>query len=873
MYIAHYGVKRRSGRYPWGSGEDPEQRGTSFLGYVDELKKQGLSEVEIARNVGMTTKELREKKSLEKEAVKQAEYTSAVRMKDKGMSNVAIGERLGRNESYVRKLLAPSSMDKVLVTNSTVAMLKDNVDSRGYIDIGLGVESHLGISGAKLNTAVSKLVNEEGYVVQKIQVDQLGTNKKTTIKVLAPPGTTYVDVVKNKDNIHMVGHYSEDGGRSFLGVKPPVNINSKRIDVRYADDPISGTDRDGLIELRRGVGDISLGNSLYAQVRIAVDGTHYLKGMAMYADDLPDGVDIRFNTNKDRKPDKKACMKKLSDDPDNPFGAVVRQKTYVDEKGKEHQSALNIVNEEGVWGTWSKSLPSQVLSKQPVSLAKEQLGLALKQKQEDYNEIMALTNPAVKQKLLKSFSDGADAASVHMKGAALPRTATHVILPFPTLKDNECFAPNYRDGETLALIRFPHGGKFEIPEVVVNNKNKEARQAIAGAKDAIGINPKVAAQLSGADFDGDFVLAIPNNNKKIKNANPLDGLKDFDHQRLYKKHPGMKPMTLDQRNMEMGNISNLITDMTIKGAGMDEICRAVKHSMVVIDAYKHELDFRQSAIDNGITELKKKYQGVYKGRLKGASTIVSKATSEARVGVRKESIDPKTGKKVYEYSNESYIDKNGKEVLRTIKSKKMLEVDDAHELSSGYEIESVYADHANGLKSLANNARKEMVNMKMIPYSSSARTTYANEVSSLKAKLNTALKNKPLERQAQLTANKIVAAKRESNPNMDPDTLKKIKGQALEEARRRNSAKKQAIDITEREWEAIQAGAVSTNTLKQILDNTPDEVIKSLATPRAAMVIPQAKIDKAKRLSKKGVSQADIADALGLTTSQVNKIL
>lgn len=55
-------------------------------------------------------------------------------------------------------------------------------------------------------------------------------------------------------------------------------------------------------------------------------------------------------------------------------------------------------------------------------------------------------------------------------------------------------------------------------------------------------------------------------------------------------------------------VSNLITDMTIKGATDEELCRAVKHSMVVIDAVKHKLGYKQSEIDNDIESLKKKYQ-------------------------------------------------------------------------------------------------------------------------------------------------------------------------------------------------------------------------------------------------------------------------
>ena len=135
---------------------------------------------------------------------------------------------------------------------------------------------------------------------------------------------------------------------------------------------------------------------------------------------------------------------------------------------------------------------------------------------EEYDEIMSLTNPAVKKKLLDSFADGCDSSAVHLKAAAMPRSSWHVLLPITTMKETEVYAPNYRDGDTVVLIRYPHGGRFEIPELTVNNKNKLANQTIRQAKDAIGIHPDVAKRLSGADFDGDAVLVIPNNNKLVK---------------------------------------------------------------------------------------------------------------------------------------------------------------------------------------------------------------------------------------------------------------------------------------------------------------------------------------------------------------------
>ena len=880
--IKHYGTPRHSGRYPWGSGDDP-QRSKDFLGFVEKLKNEGLSEKQIADGVGMTILQLRAQKSLAKENKKLADASMALRLKDKGYSNVAIGEKMGMNESSVRALLNKPSVERRKITENISTVLKEQVNDKKYIDIGVGVERHLGISRTKLNTVVEKLKSEEGYTTHFINVEQLGTGKLTRIKVLAKPDTDYREVYKNKENIKAIGVYSEDGGRSCLGLSQINNVNSKRVLIKYGDE--GGSAKDGVVELRRGVDDISLGNSKYAQVRIGVDGTHYMKGMAMYSDDIPKGYDIIYNTNKAKGTPKEKVYKTMEEDEDNPFGATVRQKKYIDKNGKERLSALNIVNEEGDWSEWSKTISSQVLSKQSSTLAKKQLGLAFDAKKEEYDEIMSLTNPTVKKKLLEAFADGADSAAVHLKAAALPRQGSHVLLPFPDMKETEIYAPNYRDGESVVLIRYPHGGIFEIPELKVNNRHKGANKVIKNAKDAVGINHKVAERLSGADFDGDTVLVIPNNNKSVKNSAPLKGLLNFDPKISYPLPEDAPKLKSATKQKLMGDVSNLITDMTIKGANPTEIARAVRHSMVVIDAEKHHLNYKQSHIDNGIAQLKTKYQG---GPKSGASTLISKASSEQRVDYRVSGkkvldevtgktkrmyVDPKTGKKLYEYTGETYVDKKGNVQTKKIKSTKMYEVEDAFTLSSGTTIENAYATHANKLKALGNEARKEALRIKPTAYSPTAKKTYDAEVKSLNAKLNIALKNAPLERQAQIIANRVLAEKLEANPNVEDGRIKKLKGQALTEARRRVGATKQRIDIEPKEWEAIQVGAISTNKLSQIIDNTNLDKLKALATPRATQQLSTAKQTRIKSMLRLGYTQAEIADHLGVSTSLVSGLI
>jgi predicted transcriptional regulator len=908
-HIEHYGTPRHSGRYPWGSGGAEATRNRSFLDMAEKMKKDGLSDTDIAKGMGMTTTQYRAQKTIALNQQKQEKIGMAQRLKDKGLSNVQIGKRMGINESSVRSLLAPGEKDKVDVLQSTANMLKKQVDSKNYIDIGAQVERDLPISGNaaakvgiskdKFNTAVAML-QQQGYTVHYVKVQQLGTGNQTTIKVLAKPKTPYSEVYRDRDQIKQISDYSQDHGRSFLGVHDPISISSRRVEVKYAED--GGAAADGVIFVRPGKKDISIGNNHYAQVRIAVDGTHYLKGMAVYKDDLPDGVDLQFHTNKSKVEGKKGVMKPIKDDPDNPFGSTIRQIVEKGPDGKERvTSAMNIVGgkegsgEEGGWSKWSKTLSSQILSKQNPKLIKQQLDVTYERKSDELNKIMALTNPAVRKKLLQAYSDSADSSAVHLKAAALPGSAHHVILPVSSMKPNEVYAPNYKNGQRVVLIRSPHAGTFEIPELTVNNRNREAR-ALLGTKteDAVGIHHTVAHKLSGADFDGDTVIVIPNDKGQITHSPSLDGLKDFDTIRAHPPYDGMK--TIDggtysaktrsvvyppggprgsTKQDEMGKITNLIADMSIRGASNDEIARAVRHSMVVIDSEKHALDYKGSAKQNGIRDLKIKYQGEPTGSKRpstaGASTLISRAGAEIRVPERKPRpaslggpIDPVTGRKVFVPTNETFVNKQGKTVIKKQISKQLAETHDAHTLSSGTPIEGIYADYSNRVKGLANTARKEMVSTRPIPVSKSAKKVYSNEVSSLDSKLNIALKNAPRERQAQVIANATVSQKRQHNPNMGPEDVKKIKNQALAEARSRTGAGKHRIVITQPEWDAIQAGAISNHKLEQILNNADLDTVKKLATPKPELKMTSTKKARAQSMLESGYTQAEVAQALGV---------
>ena len=881
--LMHYGMPRRSGRYPWGSGDNPYQHSGDFLSRVEELKKQGLSETEIAKSMGLTTTQYRTQKSLAKDERRALEVATAKGLREKGYSLNEIAEKMGyTNDSSIRSLLNENSEARMNQARKTAEFLKEQIDKKGMIDVGTGVERELGISKEKLNQALY-ILEMEGYPVYGGGVPQVtNPGKQTNIKVICPPGTEHKDIY-NFENVHSVTDYvSHDGGDTFDTFVYPKSMDSSRLQIRYAEE--GGVQKDGVVEIRRGVEDLSLGGSHYAQVRILVDDTRYIKGMAIYSDDLPDGVDVVFNTNKKLGTSKSDVLKKITDDPENPFGSLIKaggQSYYTDANGQRQLSLINKRAEEGDWGEWSDHLPSQFLSKQSMTLIKKQLGLAAADKQAEYDEICSLTNPTVKKALLKSFADDCDSAAVHLQAAALPRQKYQVILPITTMKDNEVYAPNYKNGEQVALIRFPHGGTFEIPVLTVNNKHPDAKRILGNAKDAVGINSKVAERLSGADFDGDTVMVIPTGGKvKITATSPLRGLEGFDPKTEYgpDTYKGRTVKAMRNTQTEMGKISNLITDMTLKGATEDELARAVRHSMVVIDAEKHYLDYKQSEVDNGIASLKKKYQGTIDEDGKyheGAATLISRAKSETSVLKRKGSpiINPDTGEQSYKEVYEEYVDKNGKTRVRTQASTKMAEIRDAYLLSSGTPQEEAYAEYANTMKSLANQARKEMVSTGKIAYSASAKATYQEEVDSLSAKLNVALMNAPRERQAQVIANASVAAKKQDNPDMTNGEIKKANQQALTAARASVGARRETIKVTDKEWEAIQAGAISENKLTQIINNVDIDDLRQRATPRATTELSTAKVNKIASMNASGYSTAEIAEALGVSTSTVSKYL
>lgn len=902
--LVHYGVKRRSGRYPWGSGEDPYQHTGDIDIRVRELRKKGMSEKEVAKVLGYeNTSVLRDAVSRASNERKRIQVDRAKALRDDGLNNSQIAREMGVNESTVRSWFNENREVNQRRAEKAADRLREELKTKHAIDVGAGVELEMGITKGKLKDALDILV-EEGYTVEGIGVPQVKDKRKRTIVTVVHDDTvTTRDLYNDYSKIQSYGeYYSADGGETWSKREYPASIDSSRVKIKYGDEGPAGntgSDKDGVIEIRRGVKDLDLGNAHYAQVRILVDGTHYLKGMAMYSDDIPDGVDIVFNTNKKKGTPKMEVMKEIQSDPDNPFGAYIKANgqsyyddpngTYINPKtgNKAKLSAINKLKEEGDWDKSSKNLSQQFLSKQPMQLIRQQLDLTYADYNSQFDEISKIPNPTVRKKMLEEFAGECDSATIHLQAAALPRQQTRVILPVTQLKENEVYAPYLKNGEKVSLIRYPHGGTFEIPQLTVNNNNKSAKKILGNAIDAIGINAKVAERLSGADFDGDTVVVIPTNSRvRVKSTKPLEGLKDFDPKSEYPYREGMKVLTKQQTQREMGIVSNLITDMTLRGAPESDIVKAVKHSMVVIDAAKHKLDYKKSEQDNDIATLKERWQPRYdlegnKIGSGGASTLLSRRKQEVQVPERRGSarINKETGEYEYKESGRTYINSKGQRVKAMQNVPLISTVDDMRKLSSGTPQENAYADYGNTMKALARKARKEAANTPPLKYSSTANKAYKTEVDDLLRSLSIAERNAPKERRAQAIANSVVKAKIQDNPELgdkaNAKELEKVRSAAIDDARASvgASGRNTRIHITDKQWQAIQSGAISDTRLRRILRYTDEDELKALAMPKTNKGLSTAQQNKMKRMKTSGYTIAEIADALGVSTGTISKYI
>lgn len=878
MYLEHKGTPHQgsiphSGRYKYGSGETPYQRAKTWQEKVAKYRRDGLNDTDIAYKLGVSTSDFRARNSAASQEVRRERMSMIQTLADKGLTSTEIARETGIPEATVRMNLDKKVQYNLSRMEGIKSDLSKLVDKHEYIDIGKGAAENMGVTPNQLKRAVDQLKETGDFYTHSVYVKSITNDQHWVEHKVLTRDPDKISTSQNRDKITAINVYKDDNGITKLGLKPIEHISSKKVHIRYDED--GGTDKDGVIQIRPGAKGLDMGNSKYAQVRISVDGTHYLKGMAVYGDpkEFPKGTDIIYNSNKKRGTPPEKVFKPLrtkhdSDeiDWDNPFGATIKpngQKGYI-----------NKVNEEGDWNTWSRTLSSQFLSKQPTALVRERINDTYSSLQKEYNELNSLTNPVVKKALMRDFVEGLDTKRQTLKLIGVSGMRGHVLLPVSGMKANEIYAPNYKDGDKVVLVRYPHAGIFELPELTVNNKlGKGVAKFMQNAKDAVGIDSSVAQKLSGADFDGDTVMVIPNNSGKIKTARSLKELKNFDPKDYYSPDPNIikrdEHGDWPSKGRQMGEVSNLITDMTLKKAPQSEIAKAVKHSMVVIDTEKHNLDYKRSERENGIKELKKKYMthfDVIDGKVKGGgSTLISR--SKTKVRIRKEDIeaDPELKEIVTKGNPRAKINNVTKVPVVDL-------VKDAKTLGSGTTIENMYGDYINALTKMRDKGRYDIDKIPNMNISKEAKVKYKDQVNSLMAKYEEAVKNAPRERQAQLIAEKTIAEKR--IPDMQSDQLKKLKQQSLAAARMRTGAdgKNTRIIIDDDEWEAIQSGAISTDRLNNILNYADTDRVRKLATPRNNETIPLAKVGRIKTMLGKGYSYSEIAEATGVSVSTIHTV-
>ena len=878
MYLEHQGTPHQgsiphSGRYKYGSGETPYQRAKTWQEKVAKYRREGLNDTEIAYKLGVSTSDFRARNSAASQEIRRERMSMIQTLADKGLTSTEISRETGIPEATVRMNLDKKVQYNLSRMEGIKSDLSKLVDKHEYIDIGKGAAENMGVTPNQLKRAVDQLKETGDFYTHSVYVKSITNDQHWVEHKVLTRDTDKISTSQNRDKITPINVYKDENGLTKLGLKPIEHLPGDKVHIRYDED--GGTDKDGVIQIRPGAKGLDLGNAKYAQVRISVDGTHYLKGMGVYGDpkEFPKGIDVIYNTNKKRGTPPEKVYKPLktkhdSDeiDWDNPFGATIKpngQKGYI-----------NKVNEEGDWNSWSRTLSSQFLSKQPTGLVRERINDTYSRLQKEYDELNSLTNPVVKKVLMQDFVDGLDTKRRSLKLVGISGMRGHVLLPVSGMKANEIYAPNYKDGDKVVLVRYPHGGIFELPELTVNNKlGKGVAKFMQNAKDAVGIDSSVAQKLSGADFDGDTVMVIPNNSGKIKTARSLKELKNFDPKEYYSPDPNIikrdENGNWPSKGRQMGEVSNLITDMTLKGASQSEIAKAVKHSMVVIDTEKHNLDYKRSERENGIKELRKKYMthiDVIDGKEKGgASTLISRSKTTARI--RKEDIesDPEL-KNIVTKGNPNAKIKNINEVPVVDLVK------DAKTLGSGTTIENMYGDYVNALTKMRDKGHVDIDKIPNMTISKEAKVKYKDQVNSLLGKYENAVKNAPRERQAQLIAEKIIAEKRV--PDMQKDQLKKLKQQALASARMQTGAdgKNSRIIIDDDEWEAIQSGAISTDRLTKILQYSDTDRVRQLATPRHNDTIPLSKVGRIKTMLNKGYSYSEIAEATGVSVSTIHTI-
>ena len=212
--LMHYGMPRRSGRYPFSSGENPYQHSGDFIARVEALKKSDFTftdpetgktykgDTAIAKSMGLSTTQFRTQLSLANDERRALNVATAKSLREKGYSLNEIAAKMGfANDSSVRSLLNENSEARMNKARMTAEFLKSRIDEKGIIDVGTGVERELGVSKEKLKEALY-ILELEGYPVYGGGVPQ-ATNpgRQTNLKVVCPPGTEHKDLYNFENEI------------------------------------------------------------------------------------------------------------------------------------------------------------------------------------------------------------------------------------------------------------------------------------------------------------------------------------------------------------------------------------------------------------------------------------------------------------------------------------------------------------------------------------------------------------------------------------------------------------------------------------------------------------------------------------------------
>ena len=230
---------------------------------IPDIREEGRTETQIANELGLTTTQLRNAITYARKEEREYNREQVAGMKEAGLSNVEIGQRLGISEGTVRNYISDNKSSKATSEqqlDNIEKALSDSLKQTGHLDVGVGVERQLGVSRTKFNAVVNQMVENGDLYIHNIQIQRLNDPTKYTIVKVLSTEPDYLKVLKDSTNIGNLEYFSDDKAlESAKRFETPQMVDLNRIKIRYQED--GGADLDGLIEIRKGTEDLDLGNS------------------------------------------------------------------------------------------------------------------------------------------------------------------------------------------------------------------------------------------------------------------------------------------------------------------------------------------------------------------------------------------------------------------------------------------------------------------------------------------------------------------------------------------------------------------------------------------------------------------------------------